>query len=72
MAETQLAPACPVFLRVQGIKGAVRKNSVKVEQSSDSASKPGDFFPQQFEKTFGKFLGMTSSPIESSQLRRYS
>jgi len=34
----------------------VRKNSVKVEQSSDSASKPGDFFPQQFEKTFEKFL----------------
>jgi CDP-6-deoxy-D-xylo-4-hexulose-3-dehydrase len=24
------------------------------------------------KKTFGKFIGMTSSPIESSQIRRYS
>jgi hypothetical protein len=52
MAEMQPAPACPVFLRVQGIKGAVRKNSGKTAILLESRAIS---FPSNPKKLLGNF-----------------
>jgi hypothetical protein len=54
MAEMQPAPACPVFLRVQGIMGAVRENSVKtaILLASRAISFPSN--PKKLLENFSK------------------